>query len=72
MSQIDRRCFIQGVELARKYGALFWHIEYIDNDGSVPIEVKGMAPYKHFLEPYTRILDLTLATDTLLAQMHEK
>ncbi len=29
-------------------------------------------PYKNFLTPHTRILDLTLSEDEILAQMHEK
>jgi hypothetical protein len=29
-------------------------------------------PYKKFLTPHTRVLDLSLTEDEILAQMHEK
>ena len=48
---------------------LFLQIEPIDT------EIKSeniQKPYKKFLTPHTRILDLSLAEDALLAQMHEK
>ncbi len=48
---------------------LFLQIEPID------VEVKRnntQKLYKKFLTPYTRVLDLTLTEDEILAQMHEK
>jgi lipid II:glycine glycyltransferase (peptidoglycan interpeptide bridge formation enzyme) len=48
---------------------LFLQIEPIDR------EIQGnntQKPYKNFLTPHTRVLDLTLAEDEILAQMHEK
>ncbi len=48
---------------------LFLQIEPLD----IEISHKNIQqPYKKFLTPYTRVLDLTLAEDELLAQMHEK
>ena len=48
---------------------LFLQIELIDRElVSKNIE----KPYKKFLTPHTRVLDLTLTEDEILAQMHEK
>ncbi len=48
---------------------VFLQIEPID------IELKSnkiQKPYKKFLTPHTRVLDLSLSEDAILAQMHEK
>lgn len=48
---------------------LFLQIELIDRElVSKNIE----KPYKKFLTPHTRVLDLTLTEDEIFAQMHEK
>lgn len=57
--------------MARRYGAIFWQIEYL-HAFPVPVSWNFSIPYKHFLEPYTRVLDLTLDDTSLLTQMHEK
>ena len=70
---MDEHCIIEAMSLAKKHGALFWQVEYMNNTGSLTTEMyECNSPYKHFLEPYTRTLDLTLGTDALLTQMHEK
>ncbi len=51
----------------RKEWALYWQIEYIW-EGWI-LEKK---PYRHFLEPWTRVIDLRESLDTILANMHEK
>ena len=73
IERMDEHCIIEAMQVAKKYGALFWQVEYMNNAGSLTTEMyECNSPYKHFLEPYTRILDLTLRTDALLTQMHEK
>jgi hypothetical protein len=48
---------------------IFFQIEPIDRE----LESKNtQKPYKKFLTPHTRVLDLTLTEDEILAQMHEK
>ena len=55
----------------RSRGALFWQIE--DYDTKNASMMKYISTYgKHFLEPWTRIIDLSLTEDVLLGQMHEK
>lgn len=57
--------------IARQYGTLFWQIEYI-GDAQISSDIQIEEPYRQFIEPYTRVLDLTLDSDALYAQMHEK
>ena len=53
----------------RTRNILFLQIEPLDTD----ISHKNIQqPYKKFLTLHTRVLDLTLTEDELLAQMHEK
>ncbi len=53
----------------RARNILFLQIEPLDTE----ISHKNIQqPYKKFLTPHTRVLDLTLTEDELLAQMHEK
>lgn len=55
----------------RTRGGLFWQIE--DYDPKNASIVKNSSTYgKHFLEPWTRVIDLSLTEDALLGQMHEK
>lgn len=61
---IDAACHFAGAN-----GAILYQIETLST--SLLLE-KWTKPYKHFLEPWTRILDLTKAEDTLLSDMHEK
>jgi hypothetical protein len=48
---------------------LFLQIEPIDGELESNTTQK---PYKKFLTLHTRVLDLTLSEDEILAQMHEK
>ncbi len=57
--------------IAQRYGAIYWQIEYLD-DAPIPLSQRYSTPYKHFLEPYTRVLDLRKNLDTILSEMHEK
>ena len=50
--------------------AIFWQIEYIK--GWQELASLGVSPYKHFLESWTRIIDLSLSQSEILDQMHEK
>lgn len=56
-------------ELKKKW-VLFLQIEPLDELSIPGQEIRK--PYKKFLTPHTRILDLSLNEDALLAQMHEK
>lgn len=58
--------------LAKKNNAIFWQVEYLDSVNTSEIQEQFQNPYKHFLEPYTRVLDLTQDENELLSQMHEK
>lgn len=55
-------------DFAKKKKCLFFQIEPI----SGTISVNWSSPYRHFLEPYTRIIDLESSEDQILAGMHEK
>lgn len=55
---------------AKDGGAIFWQREYDIWQKGEPKNSKK--PYRHFLEPYTRIIDLTLSEDDILRGMHEK
>lgn len=53
-------------------GAIFWQIEEY-HPSWVPVESVRHNTYgKHFLEPWTRTIDLTLPEEDLLSLMHEK
>ncbi len=69
-SLADDAFFREWWDIARQYGALFWQVEFSDNNHTFSTITKPA--YKKFLEPYTRVLDLTLSEDAILAQMHEK
>lgn len=71
MRHIDEKDLRPWKSIAKKYWAIFWQREYLSNGNSLR-EIWWSKPYRHFLEPYTRILDLTLDESSLLAQMHEK
>jgi hypothetical protein len=66
----DWEDYILTLQKELKYrNILFLQIEPIDG------EIQGnntQKPYKNFLIPHTRELDLTLVEDEILAQMHEK
>lgn len=56
--------------ISREIGAeraLYWQIEYIWEGWILENE-----PYRHFLEPWTRVIDLRESLDDILANMHEK
>ena len=55
---------------AKDGGAIFWQREYDIGQKGEPKNSKK--PYRHFLEPYTRIIDLMLSEDDILRGMHEK
>lgn len=58
------------VSFLKGKGVLFLQIEPID---TLPfVWERYFTPYKNFLTPYTRILDLTKTPDTILSEMHEK
>ena len=62
-------CMIALQKELKSRNILFLQIEPIDG------EIQGnntQKPYKNFLTPHTRVLDLTIAEDAILAQMHEK
>jgi FemAB family len=61
-------------DMLRKRGVLFLHIEPIDESWewrSENTEVR-IEPYRNFLTPHTRTLDLSKSRETLFAEMHEK
>ncbi len=61
---IDAAC-----HFARANRAILYQIETLSTSLSLQKRAK---PYKHFLEPWTRILDLTKTEEILLSEMHEK
>ncbi|MDD2694076.1 MAG: peptidoglycan bridge formation glycyltransferase FemA/FemB family protein [Candidatus Gracilibacteria bacterium] len=71
-SLADEGFYHDGCTLAKKYKAIFWQIEYCDAEMVRNIPGKSSTPYKYFLEPYTRVLDLTQDENMILSQMHEK
>lgn len=50
-------------------GCIFLQIECLS--GSIASD-RGQRVYRHFLEPYTRAIDLTVSEGEILSQMHEK
>ena len=52
--------------------AIFWQIEEYHPEWVVPRDTADKTYGKHFLEPWTRIIDLSISEDDILAQMHEK
>lgn len=62
-------CIIALQKELKSRNILFLQIEPIDGELESNITQK---PYKKFLTPHTRVLDLTLSEDEILAQMHEK
>lgn len=67
----DDEFFALWEDIARQFGAIFWQIEYME-DLDEHKDIGHQDPYRHFIEPYTRVLDLTIDESSLLAQMHEK
>mgnify|MGYP002366064872 CR=1 FL=1 len=55
-----------------RQGGIFWQIEEYDISHGIPQSVKYKTYGKHFLEPWTRILDLSKTEEELMASMHEK
>lgn len=55
------------MQILRQRHLLYWQIEYIGVKDSITL-----TPYKHFIEPYTRILDLTKSEEDLFSDMSEK
>ena len=55
---------------AREYWAIFWQWEY--DIGQHGLWKYSEKMYRHFLEPFTRIIDLTQTRDDILRRMHEK
>jgi hypothetical protein len=45
---------------------------WVSQSWDIGLSNRAEQPYKRFLTPYTRILDLTLTETDLMAQMHEK
>ena len=62
-------CMIALQKELKSRNILFLQIEPIDGEIQCHNTQK---PYKNFLTPHTRVLDLTIAEDEILAQMHEK
>lgn len=52
--------------------AIFWQIEEYHPEWVPPRDSTDKTYGKHFLEPWTRIIDLSLSEEDILAQMHEK
>ncbi len=52
--------------------AIFWQIEEYHPEWVLPRDTTDKTYGKHFLEPWTRIIDLSLPEEDILAQMHEK
>ncbi len=52
--------------------AIFWQIEEYHPEWVVPKDTVDKTYGKHFLEPWTRIIDLSMSEDDILTQMHEK
>ncbi len=55
-------------EFSKKKECLFFQMEPLFGN----ISPKWFNPYRYFLEPYTRIIDLTQSEDEILWNMHEK
>lgn len=65
-----KQYFSELVSFLKEKGVLFLQIEPID---ILPFKwEKYFTPYKYFLTPYTRVLNLTKTPDILLSEMHEK
>lgn len=69
--------FEKAGEFAKKHGAIFWKREdYFDKKtvfhSSEEKIIYPQSPYKHFLEPYTHVIDLEKDESTILSYMHEK
>lgn len=60
------------VEFLKNKSIFFLQIEPIEEIWNLKQGQIIQKSYKHFLTPYTRVLDLTLSEDDLLRQMHEK
>ena len=71
MSYINEKDLKPWKSIAKKQWAIFWQREYLCNGNSL-MEMWWSKPYRYFLEPYTRILDLTKDLDVILSEMHEK
>ncbi len=71
--------FEKAEEFVEKHGAIFWQREdYLDKNSLFPRQEKSVNgnesshAYKHFLEPYTRVIDLRKDESVILGEMHEK
>ena len=52
--------------------AIFWQIEEYHPEWVLPRDTADKTYGKHFLEPWTRIIDLGVSEEDILTQMHEK
>ena len=52
--------------------AIFWQIEEYHPEWVAPRDASDKTYGKHFLESWTRTIDLSVSEDDILAQMHEK
>lgn len=69
----DLNDFIDDIKkvLLKKW-VIFFQIEPLEEIHALGFSAWKHKPYKKFITPYTRILDLSLSEDELLSQMHEK
>lgn len=56
----------------RARGAIIWQIETYHPRGIDPLNIKLETYGRHFLEPWTRTIDLARDEDDLMKEMHEK
>ncbi len=73
----DTAFFDELLRFLKEKGYLFFQLEPLDGNDDIidrfPIlQRKAPFPYKHFLTPHTRQLNLSLSEDELLQAMHEK
>ena len=62
----------KGMAFLERRDVIFWQIEEYYPRGRTPQRVTLHTYGKHFLEPWTRVIDISVAEDTLMENMHEK
>lgn len=66
--ELSEKDFQKIIRIACQKKCIFLQIEPIDWNISFP----GKIPYRHFLEPYTRLIDLKKSESEIFSEMHEK